>query len=161
MPELQIRRMRLEDLEAVHGVQVSAYPAAYHESPEALGSRLKIGAAYCMVAEQAGQVLAYVLAHAWRAAPPVLDRPVSAPGAEDHVLVHDLAVRAGHEGAALGSALYRTLENAAAGDGWPVMRLVALGQAQGFWQRQGYGAVREGRLPPGYGDAAWMEKRLG
>ncbi|PLK48742.1 N-acetyltransferase [Uliginosibacterium sp. TH139] len=158
-PELQIRPMRPADLPAAFALQCRVYPDVYHEPQEALASRLEAGPAFCWVAEQGGQLAGYVFAHPWSGAPPPLHEPLPACVAE-HLFLHDLAVCPNHRGMAAGRQLYACVAGEALRAGLDRIRLVAVGSASAFWQRQGFAERVLAGLHPAYGQAQVMQQDL-
>lgn len=160
---ITIRTMHLEDMAAVHAVQCRAHPDYYHEPPDALASRLALGQAFCLVAEVAGEVCAYFLAHPWLGEPPALHEglPTRLPEAAQHLFLHDMAVRPDCQGRALGSLLYAAMCERAAAHGFMELRLVAVGEARQYWERLGFEAFAAPTLHASYGDAQLMRRMLG
>jgi len=148
--------MQPADLLAVHALQCLVYPGAYHEPPEALASRLKHGPGLCFVAERAGHLAAYLLAHLWRGCLPALHQPLPAPIRPDHVFLHDLAVHPEFQGVSLGCSLLARLSAVVILSDYAEMRLVALGSAVQFWQKHGFVANGAAVLPEAYGAAMAM-----
>lgn len=148
--------MQPADLQAVFDLQCAAYPGSYHESPEALESRLQHGPDFCFVAERAGCVAAYLLAHPWSGSLPALHRPLSEPSSPDHVFLHDLAVHPAFRDLSLGSTLFGRLRETVMSAGGAEMRLVAVGKAEYFWRKLGFKPSELDPLPHAYGAAVAM-----
>jgi len=183
---VHFRTMSLADLPAVHALQCRAHPEHYHEPAEALASRLVLGADFCLVAVEEGQVgvcpqgfgregvatsvtaslpaslSAYFLAHPWAGDPPPLHE--SLPGClsepAQYLFLHDMAVCPRRQGLALGSQLHDALLVRAARHGFTELRLVAVGTARAYWQKLGFGECAGAGLHPSYGDAVLMQKLL-
>lgn len=149
------------DLPAVHALQCRAYPPAYHESQEVLGSRLNQGGArFCLVADSPAGLLAYLFAHPWQGAPPALHAPLPHASAADHVFLHDLAVCPSGRGQALAEGLLSRLLLQAREQGFSELRLVALRSAHAFWLRMGWSPLDMPSLDAAYGDAQQMSRLL-
>jgi len=178
-----IRTMSLADLPAVHALQCRAHPDHYHEPVEALASRLVLGPDFCLVAVEDGAsgvasqrlpkggesaplsapaLFAYFLAHPWAGDPPPLHETLPARLSEpaQYLFLHDMAVCPRRQGLALGSRLHDAMLVRAACQGFTELRLVAVGTAQAYWQKLGFGACNDVSLHPSYGNAVLMRKIL-
>jgi predicted N-acetyltransferase YhbS len=133
--------MRSADIDAVLAVQRAAYGDDYQEAAEVLLDKWRAGSAWCHVAELAGQCVGYVLSHPWRhdRVPP-LHRRLELPAQPDCLFLHDLAVAPSGRGHGLGAALLRAV-HAAAAPSFTQIKLVSLGDATGFWLRNGFKPV--------------------
>jgi GNAT superfamily N-acetyltransferase len=156
---LEVRPMQAHDLPAVFALQCRAYPPDYHEPVAALASRLAASGATCFMAWQGEQTAGYVFAHPWAGAPPALHTPLSECGEPDHLFVHDLAVCPSQRGVGVAGCLVDQLLSAAHMAHLSEARLVAVGQAVAFWQRQGF-IARPGTLHASYGQAHYMMRAL-
>lgn len=158
--DIAIRNMVRDDLAAVHAVQCRAHPGCYHESLEALVSRLVLGPEFCLVAEAEGEVGAYFLAHPWAGDPPALHEglPAILPDITRHLFLHDLAVCPRHRGQAIGNLLYTAMCERALEHGFTELRLVAVGAAQRYWARLGFAALVGHPLHVSYGNAQLMRQ---
>ncbi len=103
-----------------------------------MASRLRAAPAFCFVAEQGAQILAYVLAHPWQGDAPALHQELVPRSGADHVFLHDLCVSDAAKGLACGRALFAAVEAASGAAAYRQIRIVALEQAEGFWLRMGF-----------------------
>jgi len=113
-------------------------------------------------ASHAASHLAYFLAHPWAGDPPPLHEALSGrlSGPAQYLFLHDMAVCPRRQGLALGSRLHDAMLVRAASQGFTELRLVAVGTAQAYWQKLGFGACNGVSLHPSYGDAVLMLKLL-
>ena len=154
---MKLRAMRETDLSALHALQCAAYPPHYHEPEAALASHLVAGPQTCFVAERENRLLAYVFAHPWQGEPPRLHEALPERSQADHLFVHALAVSPESRGHGAATLLVHAVENAARHLALTRLRLVAIGQAQRFWEKHGF-ETRSVHLPETYGQACLMEK---
>jgi len=155
---LRARAMRVADLDAAFDLQCKAHSHDYHEPRAALASRFKQGPASCFVAEQGARLAAYVFAHPWLGAAPVLHRPLPVIDAPDHLFLHDLAVAPDARGSGAGRVLVEAVMEAARALALPEVRLVAIAGADDFWLRQGWKPTL-GALDRSYGVGARLMVR--
>jgi ribosomal protein S18 acetylase RimI-like enzyme len=135
--------MRDADLHAVLAVQAACYPPSMQEPAAVVLARLRAAPATALVAVDAGGVCAYVFAYRSR-----LGRITAlhagfdpAPDA-DTLYIHDLAVHPRAHGQGLGRRLAQALFEHARGQGLRHGALVAVLDAQRFWEGLGF-AVRD------------------
>lgn len=157
-----IRPMLVADLGAVHALQCAVHSGHYHEPLSALASRLTLGPQFCFVAEQEDRVVGYLFAHPWAGNPPALHEVLTPclTGEIDHLFMHDLAVSPMVRGASAGHRLIDAVVQKARATGWSDVRLVAVGDAREYWQRNGFGVVAGVVLHVSYGAAVLMQRRL-
>ncbi|MCX9155023.1 GNAT family N-acetyltransferase [Niveibacterium sp. 24ML] len=156
---LHVRPMTPGDLDPVFDLQCRAHTPDYHESRAALASRFARGRKHCFVAELGHHAVAYLLAHPWAGDPPVLHHPLPAAVQAEHLFLHDLAVLPEARGAGAAAALIAALEKQGRRDGFGEIRLVALVNAVGFWQRLGWKPLPGARLDRSYGVGARVKTR--
>ena len=144
---LRWRPMTLHDLPAVHAVAHQVHPD-YFERLEVFAERLLLYPAGCQVlvqggAEMTGDVIGYVLSHAWLFGdPPTLDSLLSAlPDHADTLYLHDLALLPAARGTGAGAVIVAQLREHAKSCGWSRMSLVAVNESVPFWRRQGFEVV--------------------
>lgn len=143
MPELVIRSILADDLPGILAVQQACYGDGFLESGDALASRWARSPALCLVALRGGEVVGYLLSHAWHAwTPPKLHVPLPVANAADAAdvlwFVHDMAIAPAGRGQRLGEQLYATAFASAHAQGLRHSRLVAVQGADVFWRRLGY-----------------------
>lgn len=148
------------DLDPVFDLQCRAHTPDYHESRAALASRFERGRKTCFVAELGHHAVAYLLAHPWSGAPPVLHHPLGKQAQADHLFLHDLAVLPEARGAGAAAALIAALEKQGRRDGFREIRLVALVNAVSFWQRLGWKPLTGIVLDRSYGVGARVKARV-
>lgn len=156
---LRLRVMLHNDLAGVWAVQCAAYPPKYHEPQEALASHLELGLQQCFVVEWASQIVGYVFAHPWQGHPPELHIPLSAPQQVDHLFIHDLAVSPAQRGQGIAGMLLQAVQQSLQTLQLSDVRLVAVGEARGFWAGHGFELEHHAAPPECYGSAVLMKKR--
>jgi len=135
------------------------------ERDEVFAERIRLSPAGCRVYGAGAEVSGYLISHPWRRfAPPALNALVGAlPADADCWFIHDLALAPGARGAGIISAALDDLDRLARA--FPVIALVAVGDASAYWRRRGF----EDRSTPaladklaGYGPGAlYMERAAG
>ncbi|KPC50501.1 GNAT family N-acetyltransferase [Amantichitinum ursilacus] len=153
MTAVHIRLVTLADLPAIDAIQQACYPAGFHEPIAAFASKLQTSPHSSWLAEHAGRIVGYFFTHPWSGAqPPKLGQPLPTPAAAaDTHFWHDLAVLPQSRGNGVAPALVQHALAWGRAHGFRHTRLVAVLQAEGFWQRWGFEAERN---IEGYGDAA-------
>lgn len=90
---ISVRSLEPLDLPAALAIQSQAYPEFLRENRAAFASRLEFPTSYCFAATRHGSVVAYLLAHGWRAeSPPPVGVALSSDTTVEVLSVHDLAV---------------------------------------------------------------------
>lgn len=135
-----IRPMCADDIAGILQVQQQAYAVELQESPAVLLAKWQRAASCCLVACTGKQVQGYLFSHPWHERlPPPLHAPLpEAVVAGEHWFVHDLALAPTARGHGLAARLWRRAREHARAEGCRHSLLVALADAAGFWQRQGY-----------------------
>lgn len=157
--------MSAADLPAVLAVAAVVHPG-YPEDEAVFAERLRLYPDGCIVLEQEGCPIGYVVAHPWhRAAPPALNSLLGElPSQASCFYIHDLALLPQARGSGAGGMVVDRLAGIAARAGLPRLALVAIDGSSGFWRRQGFRAVHEPALAEklaSYDDAArYMERML-
>jgi predicted N-acetyltransferase YhbS len=127
MSELTIRPIAANDLPGILAVQQACYGDGFLEPGDALASRWARSPAMCLVAVRCGEVVGYLLSHAWHAwTPPKLHVPLP------------MAIAPAGRGQRLGEQLYAMASASAHAQGLRQSRLVAVQGADVFWRRLGY-----------------------
>lgn len=162
---VSIRPLIHADLPAALAIQAQLYPAFLREGEAAFASRLDLPHSYCLAADRAGRLVAYLLAHGWASQePPPVGALLSGQDTANEILfIHDLAVSASGQGQALGRQLVATAFAAAAADGLTRAELIAVEGASTYWRTLGFTepAVRPqlAQKVAAYGPAArWMTR---
>lgn len=163
-----VRPIRAADWTAVAELEHRAYaPLGLSEGGAALEALAAASPATCFVAtadQDSGpaEVAGYLLALPCPPlAVPELGRPAAArpEGATVNLHLHDAVVAAPLRGHGVASALLARLEAVAGPAGYDRISLVAVGGAEGFWQRRGFRAHPDVRPPEHYGpDARYMSR---
>ncbi|NWK45866.1 GNAT family N-acetyltransferase [Ralstonia pickettii] len=166
MSEITIRPIVADDLAGILAVQQACYGEGFLEPGDALASRWARSPALCLVALRGGEVIGYLLSHAWHAwTPPKLHVPLPVADAADVLwFVHDMAIAPAGRGQRLGVQLYAIAIASAHAQGLRESRLVAVQGADAFWRRLGYQSadLDEGalaRLRTVYGEKAYLMER--
>jgi len=166
IPSLVVRPLERADLPAALAIQSEAYPAFLIEEEAAFASRLDLPNSYCLTATRDGALVAYLLAHGWRAqSPPPVGAVLTAPELSEVLFIHDLAVSPAARGSGAGRLLVEHAFQLAAADGVDVAELIAVEGAAPYWRTLGFA---EAPTPPelaakvaAYGaDARWMTRYL-
>ncbi|TCM19896.1 acetyltransferase (GNAT) family protein [Novosphingobium sp. PhB165] len=157
------REMREEDVAAVAEV-AEAVHLDYPENPAVFAACFRLYPSGCHVLEdEQGRVAGYLVSHPGRQdRPPVLNHPMTALAEPfDCYFLHDLALGAATRGRGLAGSAVRIVLDEARARGLDRVVLIAVGDAHGFWEKQGFGLVGDGLLDPakGYGPEARMLAR--
>lgn len=132
------RPMRPSDLDGVLAVQAACYPAAFNEAASVLRARLAAAPDTAWVAERDGVLCAYLVGYrSQRGLVTPLGGDFHPAARPDTLYLHDLAVIPAAAGLGCGSALVARAAATAAHERLE-MALVAVGDAQDFWLRQGF-----------------------
>lgn len=162
-----IRRLTAADLDAVMRVQAACYPPELNEERALFARRLAAAPETAWLAESAGTACAYLFCYPSR---PGRITPLGgdfAPSRSATALyLHDLAVAPAVAGQGLGGRLVATAVATAQRLGLVQASLVAVRDAEKFWQAQGFQRAGEltaeqQALLAGYGPAAvYMQRPL-
>lgn len=116
----------------------------------------------CFAMRKDGEVLAYLLAHAWDSVyPPKLHQPLPAESQGQGLFLHDIAVSRRLTGVGAGTQLVKRLLATAGNLGFKHIRLVAVQGSGAFWQKLGFEAVPGLKASACYGsDATVMQQTL-
>lgn len=141
---LKWRPMTEGDLDAVADIALVSFPDHFEGRPM-FANRLSLAAQGCFVlAEGDGEPMGYAVSYPWRidSAPPVNTLIEAIPADADVIYLHDLALSPDVRGGGATRAIVEQLADQARSRGWPAIALVAVNDAVGFWEKQGF-AVRE------------------
>ena len=146
------------DIPGICAVQCAVYADFLLEEAGFFRNRILLANHLCWIAtDSQGSPLGYLISYPWVANnPPKLNIALDAiPDGADHWFIHDCAVLPGQQGQGIARRLLQAAGEAALGAGLQRAALVSLGEAVGYWQRQGFVAVdvAPGVLA-GYGDGA-------
>lgn len=162
----ELRLLREEDLPAVQAVQIACYGADFVEAQALIQRRLRAAPDTHWVAELAGQVQAYLCAHAaLRGQTTALHDDFAPAAPPDTLYLHDLAVHPQAHGTGLGPRLVRHALIHARQRGWQHAALVSVQDSRTFWESMGFEACAlpapaQARLASYPGQALYMGQRL-
>lgn len=162
-----IRRLTAADLDAVMRVQAACYPPALNEERALFARRLAAAPETAWLAESAGTACAYLFCYPSRPGGITpLGGDFSPSRSATALYLHDLAVAPAVAGQGLGGRLVATAVSTAQRLGLVQASLVAVRDAEKFWQAQGFQRAGEltaeqQALLAGYGPAAvYMQRPL-
>lgn len=166
MPALNWRPMTEADLDGVVLVAQKSFPD-HPEERACFANRLDLNPNGCFVlADDQDTVKGYLVSYPWmRNMAPALNVLIDAiPADADSYYLHDLAIDPDVRGGGHTRTVIEKLAEQVKADGWPRVSLVAVNNATGFWNRNGF----EVQNPEGmaeklasYGDdARYMERPL-
>ncbi|HEY4262409.1 MAG TPA: GNAT family N-acetyltransferase [Schlesneria sp.] len=135
-----IRSIRSEDWSAIERIQAESYPREVLESLEALQSHWRVSCDTCVVAESAGQVVGYLLAHPWpkRVIPPLNKVYRELLEDSDSLFIHDLALSPVARKSGIAQDLVRSVLQVGAQLRLTTASLIAVQGSEGFWMRFGF-----------------------
>ena len=138
-------------------IQAEAYSQIEPESVDVLQSKWLRSPETCFVYEKAGEVVGYLLAHAWnRETPPKLYETLPS-GTEGLILfLHDLAISNAAAGDGLGKKMVSHLFNIAKEAGFKQIRLVSVQDSVAFWEKQGFISGTHQQVCNSYGKGAQL-----
>ncbi|WP_189332480.1 GNAT family N-acetyltransferase [Actinoplanes ianthinogenes] len=155
-----MRRVADRDWPGIVALEARTYAAkGVSEDPDVLRTRMNPATSYVLAdgPEIAGYLLA--LPYPDRRSPD-LAHPETTRHVSSNLHLHDLAIAPGRRRAGLGARLVRRLLTEAATQGYTSVSLVALGEAAGFWQSQGFRPRPDVTPPAAYGPATYLTRRL-
>lgn len=160
------RPMTEADLDGVVQVAMKSFPD-HPEDRHCFANRLDLNGAGCFIlADKAGTVKGYLVAYPWhRNQAPALNTLIDVlPTQSDSYYLHDLAIDPEVRGGGHTRAVVENLAGFAKDAGYQRVSLVAVNNASGFWQRNGFVIQSpEGMAEKlaSYGeDARYMEREL-
>ena len=162
-PGLRWRPMLPRDLAGVTAIADQVH-RAYPEDVAVFRAARRLYPSGCKVAERGdGTVLGYLVSHPGRLdRAPVIDQPMTRLAEPfDCYFLHDLALLPEARGQGLAAQAVDLVIAEAQHCGIATIALVAVGDAHGFWERQGFRCVGDGLLPPdkNYGPEARLMVR--
>lgn len=137
------RRMGEGDLPAVGAIAARVHPD-YPEDDAIFAERLRLYPAGCRVLDLDGRAAGYALSHPWVSGPPRLNTLLGAlPAAPVTLYIHDVALLPAARGCGAAPRLLGQLAELARTAGLTSLSLVAVNGSAAFWERQGFGLVRD------------------
>lgn len=134
------------DLPAVGAIAARVHPD-YPEDDAIFAERLRLYSAGCLMLELNGRAAGYALSHPWVFAPPRLNTLLGAlPTVPATLYIHDVALLPAARGRGAASRLLGRLAELARSAGLASLSLVAVSGSAAFWERQGFGVVRDPAL---------------
>lgn len=158
--------MTAGDIDAVVAVAAAAFPDHF-EARACFEDRLALHPRGCLVLAEGSRVAqGYLIAYPWLAdsVPPLNGRLATLPDASALLYLHDLALLPAARGGGHARTAVEGVVALARADGWPAIALVAVNDAEAFWEGQGFVVrhtpVLRDKLA-GYGpDARYMVRPL-
>lgn len=139
-----VRPMRLDDLSAVHALQLSAFAPELHEPLELFQRIFATSPASCFVAETSPEKIAgYLLAYPSRPDRDDFEHgPHALTGAEDALYIHDLCIAPALQRKRIGKTLLSQALIFSNKKSLKHIYGIAVGNAAPFWARQGFAMTR-------------------
>ncbi len=163
-PSLDLRPLQIADLPQILALQARQYPEPLLESAAVIGSKISHCASGWVSwgMFQGTALCAYALAYPWRwSQTPCWNQVLEQPQDCDTLYLHDVAVDPGSEGRGFARQLVARHLGQGRQFGLRQAMLVAVTGAEGYWLKQGFVAVADGRTDPAFGaDAVLMRRRL-
>lgn len=135
-----LRPMRINDLVSVLHIQSCCYDQSKQESEASFLSKLQASPSTCLIAEQNGHNVSYLIAlPSDSALPPPLHAPnYTPPQRPDCLYLHDLAIHPAARGTGIATALIHLFFQRAQEAGLRHASLTAVNNSQSFWARYGF-----------------------
>lgn len=148
--------MSAGDLAAVAAIS-DAVHGRFTEPVTVYAERLGLYPAGCLVLEQHGEIVGYLITHPWyRDAPPKLGAMLGAiPAHADSYYLHDIALLPAARGTGAARAALDFVRARAQALGLSDIALMAVGGADRFWAAQGFAYVPRD-VDPSYGADAYL-----
>jgi len=142
-------------------LQSEVYHQIEPESLETLKSKWISTPSCCFVYQSEGEVMAYLLAHAWDSqTPPKLFQPLPSTTHGKYLFLHDLSVAKQLSGLGVGTKMVNHLLDVAKAEGFGEIRLVAIQNSVPFWSRMGFQVVANQKACSSYGENATVMRRV-
>ncbi|MEQ8395948.1 GNAT family N-acetyltransferase [Thalassobaculum sp.] len=160
------RPARLDDVVRIARLSNSIH-TLFPEREEVFAEKIRLSPEGCHVLESDDAIVGYILSHPWRRrSPSALDSLIGElPAEADCWYVHDLGMGAGVRGTGAATEIAGRIIRAAEREKFPVVALVAVAGADGYWRKLGFQEVAADGLAAKlreYGeDAVYMELPLG
>lgn len=150
------RPMQSSDLPAVSTIS-DAVHGRFTEPVAVYAERLALYPAGCLVFEQHGEVVGYLITHPWYSdAPPKLGAMLGAiPAHADSYYLHDIALLPAARGTGAAKAALDFVTARARALGFSDIALMAVGGADRFWAARGFAHVPRD-VDPSYGAGAYL-----
>jgi len=139
--EFLLKTIQTQDLDSIQHIQRAAYPQHFWEDDDVFMAKQQYAPESCLLLHTTDQqAVAYVFAHPWPIGQiPALNQALQLGTDTEQVLyIHDLAVHPQWHGQGLAQYLVKHLVTYAHQQNFSQMALVAVEQAQPFWQRLGF-----------------------
>ncbi|EDP66585.1 GCN5-related N-acetyltransferase [alpha proteobacterium BAL199] len=160
------RMARLDDVARIARLSNSIH-ILFPEREEVFAEKVRLSPEGCQVLEADDRIVGYILSHRWRRqSPAALDSLLGElPAKADCWYIHDLGMGAGARGTGAATEIVGRIIRAAERERLPVVALVAIAGAIGFWRKLGFQVVVAKGLAAKlreYGEnAVYMELTLG
>lgn len=150
------RHMAVADLPQV-GAIADAVHRDFPEPPEVFANRLALFPAGCLVCASENRVVGYLLSHPWVSEnPPELGAILpSLPAQPDCLYLHDIALLPDARAGGHGAAAFEHCLALARAEKLACIELVAVGGAESYWRKQGFGTVAN-RKAEAYGEGSCL-----
>jgi GNAT superfamily N-acetyltransferase len=148
------------DIPAIAALEALCHAPLPPEGEALFAERLALFPPGCLAADDADELVAYVVTHPWiRHAPPALGQRLGAlPAAPDCLHLHDIAIAPRARGQGLVASALAALIPVARAAGLGAITLVAVHGTAGLWARHGFAAT--GAAPESYGAGETMLRSL-
>lgn len=159
------RRAETPDIPRIAHISSVAL-AGYPEEEAIFEELLRLAPAGCFVLEVGGEVSGYLVGHPWlREHPPALNEKIGAlPDRPDCWYIHDLSLLPSARGFGAARSAVGLVADGALSAGLDTISLVAVNNAAGFWEAQGFrplmGKAMRERVASYGEDALYMERAL-
>jgi len=160
------RAMTEADLDGVVEVAQLSFPD-HPEDLACFANRLALNPSGCFaLAGDDGKVVGYLVAYPWqRYAAPALNTQIEAPPVQtEGIYLHDLAIHPDLRGGGYTRPVVEALAAQSLAAGYNRLTLVAVNNASGFWERNGFRVMNPEDMAAklaSYGDdARYMEREL-
>lgn len=158
-----IRPILASDLPRILQIQAACYPPELLEDRTTFQAKLSFAPDCNWLIEIAGIAQGYLFCHPWHGdTPPALNRSEQPwPSSADRFYLHDLAIHPDGRGHKLSTLLAQHACDWAQQQGFTMAMLVAVGGAESFWRKLGFGdhPQQDASLSQ-YGQAVLMQKPL-
>lgn len=156
-----IRKIQDTDWPAILAVQERVYIDVPPEPLNVLQDKVRHSKGTCFVCLAGSRLVGYLLSHPWgEEKPPTLHQTLAPAYCDDYIFLHDLAIDSAQKGMGYGKALLAAFWDSIKAKKVNAVRLVAVQDSEGFWQRQGFQVKKGLSVAAGYGDSATLMERL-
>jgi predicted N-acetyltransferase YhbS len=146
---------------AILALQSEAYYQIEPEDLETMHSKWRASPSCCFVYQNRGDILGYLLAHAWNSEePPKLSQVLEQNCSGSILFLHDLAVSQTLKGQGVGHKMMDHLLKTIAPMNFKKINLVAIQGSVPFWQNMGFSIVTGYFVGDSYGDDVTLMQRI-